>query len=148
MDDATWSRHANPWSGWSRVPVLPLMALSIWSRIWFGWWVMAPLVLLLLWVFLNPRVFPPPRDKSAWMTRAVLGERVWLGRGTRPIPRHHARMAGVLSAVAGVGLVPLAAGLWQLDAGLTLTGLVTCVGGKLWFLDRMVWLWHDMGDGI
>lgn len=36
MTDAVWQRHANPISGWSRVPVLPLLALGIWSRVWFG----------------------------------------------------------------------------------------------------------------
>lgn len=36
------------------------------------------------------------------------------------------------------------AGLALLDAGLTLAGLVAAMGGKLWFLDRMVWLKADM----
>ncbi|MEL7048152.1 MAG: DUF6653 family protein, partial [Pseudomonadota bacterium] len=27
MDDSVWERHANPWSAWSRVPILPLLCL-------------------------------------------------------------------------------------------------------------------------
>jgi hypothetical protein len=38
MDDRVWRRHANPWSGWTRVTVLPLLVLAIWSRVWIGWW--------------------------------------------------------------------------------------------------------------
>jgi len=34
MDDATWKRHANPWSGWSRITILPLLCLAIMSRVW------------------------------------------------------------------------------------------------------------------
>jgi hypothetical protein len=38
MDDRVWRRHANPWSGWTRVTALPLLVLAIWSRVWIGWW--------------------------------------------------------------------------------------------------------------
>ncbi|WP_316015880.1 DUF6653 family protein [Roseobacter sp. HKCCA0434] len=144
MDAATWARHANPWSGWSRVPVLPLAALAIWSRVWIVWWALVPLALLVAWTLLNPRAFPPPRDLDTWMSRGVLGERLWLDRARRPVPAHHARAARLTTAIAAAGLVPLAWGLWSLDAGWTVAGLVLAVGGKLWFLDRMVWLHADM----
>ena len=36
MDDATWARHANPWSAWTRIPILPLLCLAIWGRAWIG----------------------------------------------------------------------------------------------------------------
>lgn len=45
--------------------------------------------------------------------------------------------------MAGVGLVPLIYGLWTLDLWATLLGLVMTLGGKLWFIDRMVWLLAD-----
>ncbi len=38
MDDATWLRHANPWSVILRFTVLPLLILAFWSRLWLGWW--------------------------------------------------------------------------------------------------------------
>ena len=37
MDEGTWARHSNPWSVWTRVPILPLLALSIFARAWIGW---------------------------------------------------------------------------------------------------------------
>ena len=33
-----------------------------------------------------------------------------------------------------------------LDLALVLTGLSVTMLGKLWFLDRMVWLYEDMKD--
>ncbi len=37
-------------------------------------------------------------------------------------------------------------GVWCLDASATLLGMSIAYMGKLWFLDRMVWLWEDMKD--
>ncbi len=125
MDDAAWARHANPWSVWTRVPILPLLALAIWSRAWIGWWALLPVALLIAWTWVNPRIFPPPRSLDGWGSCAVLGERLWLARNAVPVPAHHRR------------LVPWAA----------LTGLAIALVAKMWFLDRMVWLVADMaGD--
>jgi len=41
MDDATWRRHANPWSVWTRATVLPLVIVAVWSRVWLGPWSLA-----------------------------------------------------------------------------------------------------------
>ena len=144
MDDDGWRRHANPLSGWTRFAILPLFALALWSRVWIGWGAVFPVVLLVVWTFVNPRAFAPPADYGAWMTRGVLGERLWLERAQRPIPAHHIRAAHVTTAVAASGLAVLGWGLWVLDPFATLLGLALCVGGKAWFLDRMVWLHADL----
>jgi hypothetical protein len=140
MDDATWARHSNPISGWSRISILPLLALSIWSRLWIGWHALWLIGLVAIWIWLNPRLFAPPKTQDAWMTQGVLGERIWLARASRPIPLHHEKTTQVLNAVSGVSILILGFGLWKLDLGLTLAGLFTSIGAKLWFLDRMVWL--------
>jgi hypothetical protein len=57
---------------------LPLLVLAVWSRVWIGWWAMLAVSLVLVWIWLNPRVFPEPRTLDAWMSRGVLGERVFL----------------------------------------------------------------------
>jgi len=145
MDDAAWARHANPWSGWSRVTILPLLAFAVWSRVWLGWGALGPVALVLFWTWVNPRLFPVPRSVDNWMSQGVLGERVWLARKVHPVPVHHVRMATILLVASGIGVVVLAFGLWWLDAGLVLAGLVLAMGAKLWFLDRMVWLKSGTG---
>lgn len=146
MSDDVWQRHANPLSGWSRVSILPLLALAIWSRVWLGWWAMLPIFAMLIWTWLNPRIFPVPSSTDNWMSKGVLGERVWLKRKTVPIPSHHARMATTLNVLAGVGLIPFIIGLVQLNVWATVAGTSVMMIAKLWFLDRMIWLFDDMKD--
>lgn len=144
MSDRVWARHANPWSGWTRLPVAPLLALAVWSRAWIGGWCLLPLALLLAWTWLNPRAFPPPARADGWMSRAVHGERVLLNAAAVPIPPDHARAARLLARLPALGLPPLAWGLWALDAGWTVAGLALAIYPKLWFLDRMARLYDDM----
>jgi len=144
MDDATWVRHSNPWSGWTRVSILPLLCLAIWSRVWFGWGSLLLVLAVVIWTWLNPRLFGPPKHNRAWMTKGVLGERVWLAQKEHPIPEHHAKVGKILNIAAGTGVAFLGYGLWRLDIGWTVAGLIATMGAKLWFLDRMVWLLADM----
>ena len=146
MDDATWMRHANPLSVWTRFTCLPLIVLAVWSRVWLGWWAVVPLALALWWTWVNPRAFPPPASTDNWASKGTFGERVFLNRKAVPIPAHHARWAMVLGALSAVGLPPLGWGLWQLDVAVTMLGLVLVVLPKVWFVDRMVWLYEDMKD--
>ena len=146
MSDETWARHANPWSVWTRFSVLPLFIFAVWSRVWVGSWAWGWVGLVILWTWLNPRLFAKPRSTKNWASKAVLGERVWLNRKNVPVPMHHHRMPTLLSAVSGLGLVPLIWGLVRLHLWSTLLGTVLIYAGKLWFLDRMVWLYHDMQD--
>lgn len=146
MSAEVWARHANPWSGWTRVPLLPAFAVAIWSRQWIGLWCLILIAVLLLWTWLNPRLFAKPGSTDNWMSRGVLGERVWLNRKTVAIPTHHAPWAIILSVCSGLGLIPMAWGLWQYEVWPLLAGLCITMGGKLWFLDRMVWLYADMAS--
>ena len=143
MSSDVWERHANPWSVWTRFTCLPLLVLAIWSRVWLGWWSLAPIALACLWIWLNPRVFPPPKSTDNWASKGVMGERVFLNRGNVPVPDHHRRWAIALGALSTTGLPPLVWGLWSLDATMTLLGLVLLVLPKVWFVDRMVWLFED-----
>ncbi|MGB7441071.1 MAG: DUF6653 family protein [Coleofasciculaceae cyanobacterium] len=144
MTDTVWERHANLWSVWTRFIILPFIVLAVWSRVWIGWWAIAPFLMLLLWTWINPRIFPKPSSTNNWASKAVLGERVWLNREQIPIPVHHEIMAKTLSLVSGVGLPFLVWGLLNLTIWPTLLGVVLVYAGKMWFLDRMVWLYEDM----
>jgi hypothetical protein len=143
MDREVWRRHANPWSVWTRVLTpLPLLALAIWSRAWLGWGALVPVALVVAWVWLNPRVFPPPAHFDSWAARGVLGERVWLHHPAA-VAAHHRSAARLLALVSASGLAPFGWGLWAYDIGAVLVGILLIAGGKLWFVDRMAWIWAD-----
>ena len=144
MDERAWARHANPWSVWTRIltPV-PMLAFSIWSRVWIGAWCVVPLALTIAWVWWNPRAFPPPRSLDAWASRAVLGERAYLRHRDR-VPAHHRRAMAALTAASVLGILPLAWGLWALDAWAVAFGVLLAGGAKTWFVYRCAWLWDDL----
>ena len=147
MTDDVWARHANPWSVWTRVASGPLPFIALWSHVWFGW----PLALILflavgIWLWLNPRVFPPPASTDNWASRAVFGERVWLNRANVPIPPEHATAAFLLGIATGLGAVVALVGAIAASGSALLLGLAVMYLGKLWFCDRMVWLYGDMID--
>lgn len=146
MSDATWARHANPLSVWTRVPVLPVLLVCLYSYWWIGIWFLLPSALVCIWIWVNPRAFPPPADTDNWASRATFGERVWLNKADIAIPGHHARAATFLSVVSGIGLVPIVYGLVTQNAWAAALGGAISTLGKIWFCDRMVWLYADMID--
>lgn len=146
MDDATWARHANPWSVFTRATVFPILILAIWSRVWIGWWSLLLVAIALAWNWLNPRLFAKPRSTQNWASQAVLGERVWINRDQIPIPKHHRVFPNVLNLFSGIGTVFIIWGLIALAPWPTGLGLVITYAGKFWFLDRMVWLYSEMKD--
>lgn len=146
MKGSTWERHANPWSVWTRVPLLVLFALAVFFRGPLGAWLWPTLGLLALWAIVNPRAFPPPASTDNWASKGVLGERVWLNRGRIPIPGHHRRWALALSLASAACLVPLTWGLYSLDPWATAFGALGASALKLWFVDRMACLYEDMKD--
>lgn len=143
MDDAVWRRHANPWSGLTRFTILPLFAVAVWSRQWLGWGALVPVVLVIAWTWFNPRAFPPPSDYGHWVSRAVLGERIYLERANRALDPAHLRAARTLTGLSATGLAPFVYGLWVYDLATTVLGIVLMAGAKAWFCDRMVWLHVD-----
>jgi hypothetical protein len=144
MSEDVWMRHANPWSGWTRVAVFPLWFIAIWSWTWIGLWALLPALVLGLWTWLNPRVFAPYKDDSSWITRGVLGERIFLNRKTVPIPRGHLVAAHVLSGLALLSMTGAIIGFVTADFWLALGVWLLAVTLKMWFVDRMVRLYEIM----
>ena len=144
MTDDVWARHANPWSVWTRFLCLPLLALAIWARVWIGVYAWVPILLLLFWIWLNPRAFPPPKTTNHWASKAVLGERIWLAHPKEELPPHHQTAIAVINTVTMAGFLLCLYGLYALEFWATLTGLLVTIIGKSWFLDRMVWLHQEL----
>lgn len=146
FSEQTWARHANPWSVWTRTGSLILLVIAVWSRAWIGWWSLVSVAGVLLWIWLNPRLFPVPSSTNNWASKAVLGERVWLNRDQISVPTPHRVAPNILAVIAMLGSVIVIYGLvifevWPTVAGLCISGL-----GKMWMLDRMVWLYEEMKD--
>jgi hypothetical protein len=144
LDAAGWARHANPWSVYTRIPVPVLFAGAVWTREWLGRWCLVPVAAVCVWTAVNPTAFPPPADLDAWASRSVLGETFWNDRAATPIPARHRVAPWVLTALSTAGLPLIVWGLVVPDPWILATGLVLQSAGKLWFLDRMVWLHDDM----
>ncbi|MDJ0624246.1 MAG: hypothetical protein QNJ17_14865 [Desulfocapsaceae bacterium] len=146
MNEEVWRRHANPWSGWTRVATFPFWFLAIWSWVWIGWWALVPIILLSIWTWLNPRVFPPCQNDHAWITRGVLGERLFLNRRNVSIPAHHVKVAHLLTAMAGLFMVAAIIGFVTKNFWLALGGWLLTITFKMWFVDRMVWIYETMKE--
>jgi len=144
LNDETWMQHSNPWSVWTRFIILPLLAISIWSREFIGVYSIVLVGVLIFWTWINPRFFGKPITTKRWSSKAVLGERVWLKRTELPIPEHHVKAAAILNIITGSGLPFLIWGLYTLHIYSVVLGLFIVIVGKMWFLDRMVWLYEDM----
>lgn len=147
MDARVWQRHASGWSVWTRFATLPFLYLAVWSHVWLGWpSALALTFAVLVWLWLNPRLFPPPRRVDTWHARATFGERVWLNRFAVPIPVTDGRRALLLSLVttAGFGL-----GLWgaaTATLAAVIAGTLVTYAGKVAFLVGMVALYDRMRD--
>lgn len=146
MTDEVWARHANPWSVWTRYSVLPLIIVSIWSRVWISWWCLMPIFLSIIWTWINPRIFPKPTSTNNWASKAVLGERVWLNREKIEVPKHHYPVIRITNLISLAGLPFCIWGLIQFNIWSTILGVILVILAKTWFLDRMVWLYAEMKD--
>lgn len=136
MSEEAWRRHANPWSVWTRFAAIPLFILAVWSRVWIGWWALAPLALVLVWLWWNPRVFRPVDRPTAWSSRGIYGERLWAKDRSR-MPAGFAVVQRFWIAGALAGVVLLGVGLVLLMVWPTVFGAALIVYGQLWRIDRL-----------
>jgi hypothetical protein len=148
MDERVWERHANPWSVWTRFAAFPLLLLALWSMHWIGWYCLVPISLLAVWFWLNPRIFPPPASTQSWASRAVLGERVYLLRIMHPIPVEHTNVVTLLGIGSAVGVLLTGTGLIAAEPFTFVAGGIAVAVFKLWFCDRMVWLFDEMSEHV
>lgn len=139
-----WMKHANPWSIWTRFATLPFLILAIWSRSWIGWYSLIPILTLIVWLIINPTLFKKPKSFENWGSKSVLGEKYWSQRKKNAVPKHHHTPIIILTILQAIGGILLIIGLWKLALNLTIIGSITVYLSKMWFLDRMVWVYEDM----
>ncbi|ALV28452.1 DUF6653 family protein [Pannonibacter phragmitetus] len=147
MNAKIWQRHASGWSVWTRFATLPVLLLAVWSHSMIGLpGALAATSLVLIWLWLNPRLFPPPRRTDRWHVRATFGERIWLNRMFVPIPAEMSRTALALSLLAGAGFIMALWGAAENMLALTLGGTALTYAGKMAFLHQMTKLYARMKD--
>jgi hypothetical protein len=146
LEGEGWMRHSNPISVWTRFAVLPLLTLSVWSRDWIGWWCLVPVALSLIFMVVNPLLFPVPRSTRNWASKGVFGERIWAERNRVTLPDQFAtsRVPTVAPAFQLVGVAVLGWGLVDLDPLVTVAGMLIVQVAKIWYIDRMALLFDDM----
>ena len=144
LNEKTWLNHANPLSVYTRFLIPFMLALAIWSRVWLGIYCLVPIVLVLVWNFMNPLVFPKPASTSNWASKSTFGERIWIRRKAYTVPKKHLHFPNWLNLFSASSIPFLVYGLYSLHIWVTLAGLLIMALGKAWFLDRMVWLYEDM----
>lgn len=71
-----------------------------------------------------------------------------MNRGKVPVPMHHRTLPNVLSGVSAVGMIFVIWGVVALDVWPILLGAAVVYLARLWFLDRMVWLYEDMKHAV
>ncbi len=62
------------------------------------------------------------------------------------IPRHHVKAAFALTILSMMGTVILLYGLITLESLSTIAGCITTYLGKLWFVNKMMWLFEDLKE--
>lgn len=137
-----WECHSNPWSVWTRAATAPPLFAAVWLHTWSGWASLVLLVILIVWLLLNPVLFPRPRSTDNWSSKATFGERVWADRKRLELPGHFRLLPWLLAGLAGVGFAGGLVACWYNLFWPAFCGLCLTYMGKLWFLDRMVWLYE------
>jgi len=124
-----WKRHANPWSGWTRVASAPLYYIALWYQNWIF------LIILLIWAAINPFIFPEPKRTDNWASKGVYGEQIW----TKNVKFDISLILNILSGTCFIPSIFFA--LFQMFWPLLYTGTLGFLF-KIWFVDRMVHLYE------
>jgi len=139
LEDAFWTRHSNPRSGWSRLLLAPLFVLACYRH--------DPrlLAVTVLAAVLDPVVFPPPDPATeSWMTRAVRAERWWLEAGEGSFDLGWPNVLNVLNLPAFVYGLYAAYERRPVRAVLA-TGASTAL--KLWWIEIVARRYDDAPTG-
>lgn len=132
LSDKTWERHANPWSGWTRVLSMPLIAFGLYYH---NFWILGGAI---IWLIVNPVLFSKPKSIDNWMSKGVLGEKLYYQNGKK-FNKDLSTLLNVLNVPVFIFFLYFG---WQGDlTALILSALLVMVI-KFWFIDRMVGMYE------
>ncbi|OUR95490.1 hypothetical protein A9Q84_16795 [Halobacteriovorax marinus] len=143
MTDEVWDKHSNPWSVWTRFATLPFVIAAFWSIHYVGKFSVIPIFTSIVWLWLNPRLFSKPTFQTSWASKAVLGEKVWINEDSDKFKAKHSLVLKFTTLISFSGLANLVWGVVNQDIHMTILGTIILYIGKMWFLDRMVWIYDD-----
>jgi hypothetical protein len=130
IERVLWSRHANPKSGWTRLPTGAVLVYAVYRR--DPWLLLAAI----LWAVVNPFLFSPPETDDAWMTRGVLAERWWVReRGNGTMGRSYPNVCNTAALLAFLSALVAA---WRRRTGVTALATTAAIGLKLWWVGVLV----------
>ncbi|XVH32921.1 DUF6653 family protein [Haloferacaceae archaeon DSL9] len=131
-----WARHANPWSGGTRIAAGPVLMYALYHRRW------RLLAATILFLVVNPMLFPEPASEATdnWLSKGVLGEQAWFEDGN---PTFGTSYPALLNAVGlPIFLGALYAAVTRRPVA-TVVGTAVAVGLKFWFVDEMVTYYEE-----
>lgn len=130
LSEKTWEKHANPWSGWTRVLSMPGLALGLYLH---NFWILGAVV---VWLIVNPMLFPKPKSVDNWMSKGVLGEQLYYKDGKK-LMKDLPTLLNILNIPTFAAFLYFS---WQQELiPMILAGLLTMTI-KFWFIDRMALL--------
>jgi hypothetical protein len=147
MTDDAWRRHANPWSVYTRFAAIPVFILAIWSRDWVGAWSLVPTAATIMWLIVNPFVFPRVDEPRHWVSKGIFGERVWLCEYHK-VPRAFRGPLRWAMALGIFGTVLLIWGLMRLDLWPTLVGAALLTLAQLWRISLFARVYEHIGRRV
>lgn len=108
--------------------IAPFLYLSIWHHNWIA------LGIIILWTTVNPIVFPKPKNTNSWVSRVVLGEKLWLENIKKKAKLDLSLILNILTALFFIPFIYFAYVnvFWPTLYSATLTFIF-----KIWFCDRV-----------
>ncbi len=127
LSEKTWKKHANPLSAWSRAISFVLLPIIIWYHSWYL------LIAYIIWLIINPRLFPPPKNLNDWISRAVIGEQIYTSTG-----KLKADLSTALNLANLITVIALIYSAYQRLLWPTVLLTIISYFLKFWFLHKMV----------
>jgi hypothetical protein len=101
---------------------------------------------VVIWLWLNPRVFPAVTEPRSWAAKGIYGEKLWLLESCS-VPLEYRVVLRWLIVPGLCGIVLLAYGLVALRVWPTAFGATLIVLAQLWRIDRLGLLYERGKDG-